>query len=118
MEGHQLDFGLLGDQPCVESPDPLGFDSLAADLAALILRSAASTPFTIGIEAPWGMGKSSLMGAIRAKLDQGDWVSRVQFNAWTADSAGVLEGLIKTVLQKLDSRALWRALWSKRLVGT
>src|SRR5207244_225371 len=36
---------------------------------------------------------------------------------WTAEGDDVLEGLIKTVLEKMDPSALRRALRNKRLVG-
>ena len=110
-------FVLLGDQPHGGDQDPLGFDDLAEDLATLILASRESTPFTLGIEAAWGMGKSSLMGRLCTRLEEEKGVTSVMFNAWTADDGRVLEGLVKTVLNELDPSALRRALRDERLVG-
>lgn len=108
---------LLGDQPYDRPQDPLGFDAIAEELASLILDSRGSTPFTLGIEAAWGMGKSTLMRSLCLRLDEGNGVTAVTFNAWTADDGDVLEGLVKTVLSELDPNALRRALRNEKLVS-
>ena len=54
-------FALLGDHPETGPDDALGFDRVAEQLADMLLASEAVGPFTLGIEAGWGMGKSSLM---------------------------------------------------------
>jgi hypothetical protein len=110
-----LGFRLLGDKPHVEAEDPLGFDRMASDLAQLIFASSQSTPFTLGIEASWGVGKSSLMRRIEQRMKADPNVSTVWFNAWTAQEGEVLEGLIKSVLDEMDPNALRRALRSKRV---
>lgn len=128
-------YELLSDRPCIEVGDPFGFEHLGVRLKRLILNSRASTPFTIGIEAPWGAGKSSLMRQLERQLegeagrsDPGHWWQRlpkprpeveirtVWFNAWTAAEADVQEGLVKSVLQALDRRILARALRKKKLM--
>jgi CheY-like chemotaxis protein len=115
------DFRLLGDQPYSQREDPFDFNALAADLKTLILASRNSTPFTIGIEASWGRGKSSLMAQVRDALCHGDTegveIRTVAYNAWTAEGQDVLEGLVKSVLQAMDKNALRRALRNRRLVG-
>jgi CheY-like chemotaxis protein len=111
----QLKFRLLGDQPHVAQKDPLGFDQMASDLTHLIVSSAGSTPFTLGIEASWGAGKSSLMRRIEEQVTRDPTVSTVWFNAWTAQEGEVLEGLIKSVLDQMDPNVLRRALRSKRV---
>lgn len=108
---------LLGDQPYDRPQDPLGFDGIAEELARLILDSRGSTPFTLGIEAAWGMGKSTLMQSLCTRLGEENGVTAVTFNAWTADDGGVLEGLVKTVLSELDPNALRRAMRNEKLIG-
>jgi predicted KAP-like P-loop ATPase len=108
---------LLGDSPHAAESDPLGFSELAEDLAQLILGSRGATPFTLGVEASWGMGKSTLMGRLHARLKREPAVTPVWFNAWTADNNGVLEGLLKTVLNEMDPNVLRRALRNHRLMG-
>jgi CheY-like chemotaxis protein len=113
-------FTLLGDQPHSGEEDPLGFRELAESLAQLIVASRRSTPFTLGIEAGWGMGKSTLMARLREHLERDREtanVKTVEFNAWTADETGVLEGLVKTVLNEMDANVLRRALRKKQLMS-
>jgi hypothetical protein len=111
-------FVLLGDHPHDGNDDPLGFDRLVEDLASLVLDSRASTPFTIGVEAAWGMGKSTLMGSLCTRLGREQTITTVMFNAWTADGGGVLEGLVKTVLNELDDSVLRRALRNQQLMSS
>ena len=108
---------MLGDQPYGGSSDPLGFDDTVDHLTSLILASSDSTPFTLGIEAPWGRGKSTMMGRLEARLSLVEGLETVRFNAWTADDGQVLERLVKTVLVRLDKRILRRALRNRTLVG-
>ncbi len=109
-------FTLLGDQPYELDRDPLGFDALVSDLADLVLESRGSTPFTLGLDAGWGMGKSSLMRKLRSTLDGYDNVTTVWFNAWTSEGNSVLEGLIKSVLDRIDPNILRRSLRRQHLV--
>src|SRR5215216_4571114 len=116
-QGVRGSFRLLGDQPAHTQSDALGFDAIADELTRIVLSSGAATPFTIGIEADWGMGKSSLMRGVREKLDGANsaLVTTVWFNAWTADEGEVLEGLIKAVLDRMDPNSLRRALRDDRI---
>ncbi|KQV04497.1 MULTISPECIES: P-loop NTPase fold protein [unclassified Kitasatospora] len=105
-------FSLLNDEPVhgAGDEDVLGTARAARDLARLIQVSRAATPFTIAIDADWGMGKSSLMHQIEAELSADRSVECVWFNAWTADGTDALEGVIKSVLQRFD-RSLLRRVW-------
>ncbi|MFJ8055421.1 P-loop NTPase fold protein [Streptomyces sp. NPDC096142] len=106
-----MKFSLLSDEP-VSAPegDLLGAGTAARQLATLIHDSRAATPFTLAVDAGWGMGKSSLMGLVRAELKPRADVRTVWYNAWSATGPDVLEGLIKTVLMTFDKRLLRRAL--------
>lgn len=125
------DFVLLNDQPVGESSnqDILGTADAAARIADLIIASRHLAPFTLGIDASWGMGKSSLMHQVKIKLEEKNQKNRgeksgksrsnevelVWFNAWTSEGASALEGLIKSVLAQLDENYLRRAL--RKMVG-
>jgi CheY-like chemotaxis protein len=144
-------YRLLGDEPYLGAGDPFGFDEIGSELAQLILRSRESTPFTVGIEATWGRGKSSLMGQLRRRLTPAEQpksslldrlrrrlgrrsrspgtadgeveIRTVSYNAWTAEGADVLEGLIKAVLDAIDPSIVRKAmrnekLWALARVGT
>lgn len=110
-------FLLLGDQPDRAVEDPLGFDRVVRELTTLILESGDSTPYTLGIEATWGMGKSTLMGALQERLRGTDGVTPIQFNAWTAEEGRALEAFIKTVLEKIGAGVLRRALYKQRAIS-
>ncbi|MER5866008.1 P-loop NTPase fold protein [Kitasatospora sp. NPDC002040] len=110
-----MDFLLLNDEPVrgdSTGEDVLGTARAARDLAALIQASRAATPFTVAIDADWGMGKSSLMHRIEAVLQEDRTVECVWFNAWTANGTDALEGVIKSVLQRFD-RNLLRRIWHR-----
>jgi CheY-like chemotaxis protein len=114
-------YKLLGDKPSEDGHDPLGFEQMARDLAQLIRVSSSSTPFTLGIQASWGEGKSSLMGRLRRLLtdfpDEGPEVRVATFNAWSSNASSVQEGLIRTVLLQLDGKILERAAKKRKLAG-
>ncbi|MBC3840917.1 hypothetical protein GXW82_13515 [Streptacidiphilus sp. 4-A2] len=106
-------FSLLNDEPVSHAEqDLLGAVGAASHLSSLLLDSRASTPFTLAVDAGWGMGKSSLMRLVKADLDRAPEVHTVWFNAWTAKGPDALEGLIKSVLTKFDRRSLRRMLYA------
>lgn len=51
-----------------KSQDRIGFKVYAEALSAFIASPDTATPLTIGIDAPWGQGKTSLMWMIRNEL--------------------------------------------------
>ncbi|MFE0380750.1 P-loop NTPase fold protein [Streptomyces inhibens] len=104
-------FALLNDEPVAESgADLLGAGRAARQLAGLLVASRGSTPFTLAVDAGWGMGKSSLMRLVDAELALAPEVETVWYNAWTSTGADALEGLIKSVLMRFDRRVLRRGL--------
>ena len=108
------EFVLLDDQPVPEpdGADVLGMGAAVSDLAGLILRSRESAPFTLGIDAGWGMGKSSMMLQLKTVLDaqRHQGVVTSWFNAWTAQENDALAGLIKSALMSVDENVLRRTL--------
>jgi acid phosphatase type 7 len=111
-------FRILGDLPDRSANDPLGFDETARNLTAIVVSSRAAAPFTLGIEGGWGTGKSSLMARVEGNLRRDHpEVTTVLFNAWTAADGDALEGLIKSVLNRLDPSVLRRVARNKRLAG-
>jgi hypothetical protein len=49
--------------------DKLGYEAYARTIAALITHKETVAPLTIGIKAPWGAGKTSLMKRVQYLLD-------------------------------------------------
>jgi CheY-like chemotaxis protein len=106
------EFLVLNDAPVGEgdNPDLLESSQMARGLADLILASRTAAPFTLAVDADWGMGKSSLLRGLSTTLAAEPAVSTVWFNAWTSGSASALEGLIKSVLAGLDRNVVRRAV--------
>lgn len=111
MVASEQRLALLNDEPVdTAGTDLLGSGQAARQLAGLLVASRASTPFTLAVDAGWGMGKSSLMRLVDAELTSVPEVHTVWYNAWTSTGADALEGLIKSVLMRFDRRLLRRAL--------
>jgi hypothetical protein len=51
--------------------DRLGYEAYARTIASLITHEETKPPLTIGIKAPWGAGKTSLMKRVQHLLDGG-----------------------------------------------
>lgn len=107
-------FVVLNDAPLGAAPgdDLLEATEVARNLADLIVASRSAAPFTLAVDAAWGMGKSSLMHRLESTLAVEPGVSVVWFNAWTSGRASALEGLIKTVLLRFDRNVIRRAVRS------
>jgi CheY-like chemotaxis protein len=105
---------LLNDLPAERfDEDVLGVTEVAAGLASVLQASLKSSPFVLAIDAGWGMGKSTLLQQLERELNGRPEVIKLHFNAWTAEGESALEGLIKSVLMKLDRNLLRR--WLRQL---
>jgi CheY-like chemotaxis protein len=105
-------YRLLGDQPHTQPKDALGLDQIAKKLKELILLSGESTPFTIGIEASWGRGKSSLMRRLAYELDpEGQPIERAdeaprppalhRLRAWLRSQPGTVQDRLDRVFVRI-----------------
>jgi CheY-like chemotaxis protein len=105
---------VLNDAPLGDGADEdlLKITQVARSLADLIVASRNTAPFTLAIDAAWGMGKSSLLHRLDVTLAAEAGISTVWFNAWTSGRASALEGLIKSVLLRFDRNVIRRALRS------
>jgi uncharacterized protein YjbI with pentapeptide repeats len=105
------------DQPSID--DVLGFAPLANALHALVDDEGTDLPLTIAVTAPWGAGKSSLMGQLEARLRSPpvgyepyrEWAT-VSFDAWRYERAERLwAALAKEIYTQPMSRMdFWQAL--------
>ncbi len=73
-----VESALSGDQPA--DVDRLGVAPLADGLARLLMLPQ-TRPLTVGVQAPWGWGKSSFVGFVRGAL-----IRRAPSNAGTAEA--------------------------------
>ncbi|WP_433892091.1 P-loop NTPase fold protein [Streptomyces sp. CA-111067] len=112
-------FALLNDEPVTdETLDLLGARRASTQLTGLLVASRHQTPLTMAVDAGWGMGKSSLMRLVDTQLRRHREVHTVWYNAWTSTGADALEGLIKSVLMRVDPNILRRALRRVTRPGT
>ena len=106
---------MLNDQPVSDDGDDmLGTAGIAERLASIIQVSRSAAPLVMAIDGGWGVGKSTLLTQIEARLPDKPEVIKLRFNAWTAEGENALESLIKSVLLELDPRVVRR--WARKLV--
>ena len=61
----------LLDKPITgSSKDLLGFRQLAITLATVVLSQSNASTITLGIDGPWGSGKSSILQLLKEELQQ------------------------------------------------
>ena len=65
----------------VGDADALGLGRIAAGLSEFLRNAATEPPLTVAVTGPWGSGKSSLMGLLKADLERVGY-RPVWFNAW------------------------------------
>jgi hypothetical protein len=90
------EFRILLDAPSTKPG--LGFDFYAKALATVVRSSAPR--FAVGIFGDWGSGKTTLMDAIRARLQGDPSILLVEFNAWRYERERHLVGPLLDVLRE------------------
>lgn len=111
-----VDYRLINDRPASAVSDLLESNVTARSLARILRASWVSSPFVLAVDGGWGSGKSTLLGLIAQELRRprshgmnGEpEIHAIEFNAWTAENSESLEGLIKSVLVKLDPNLVRR----------
>lgn len=105
----------------VSQEDLLGFSDYVEALAQFLESKETQKPLTIGIDAPWGGGKSTLMRMLEIRLapksiegarwwqrKQTDGFFNVWFNAWKYDEEESLWGaLVLEILEKVGVQLGW-----------
>jgi predicted KAP-like P-loop ATPase len=96
------DFTVLLDDPA-QTPG-LGFNAYADALAGIVAHSRAE--FAVGIFGTWGSGKTTLMRAIKARLEGRDDIVSVWFTAWRYEKEPhLIVPLLDVVREELERRA-------------
>ena len=100
------DFGVMplrDDNP--SRVDLLGFDDIVVAVESTITREDLQ-PMTVGINAPWGGGKTTVLQLLKEKLEARDDVLVVYVSPWEYDrSTDAKATLIGAVLECLDGQA-------------
>lgn len=95
----------LADKP--SSIDLLNFADYADALADFITDPKTEKPLTIGIDAAWGMGKTTLMEMIQTRLERRSFPT-VWFNAWKYDKEESLwAALVLKILADVRKKFNW-----------
>ena len=97
--------------------DYLNF-GVVADACAKLLQQADGQPISVGVSGGWGVGKSSLVRMIAARLDEGTRPEEntyvvVTFNPWLYQD---FEGARSALLQMVGDEVLRRASTSEGLL--
>jgi energy-coupling factor transporter ATP-binding protein EcfA2 len=104
-----VDFRVLLDSPA-EHPG-LGFDNYAEALAEVVVSSRAE--FAVGIFGRWGSGKTTLMKAIKRKLDRDESVVSVWFPAWRYEKdPNLILPLLDVLREALEDRDRGERGWA------
>ncbi|MEU6674546.1 P-loop NTPase fold protein [Streptomyces sp. NPDC046925] len=81
--------------------DLLGFTSIV-DTVVAALQSPSLNPVTIGINAPWGGGKSTVLGLLQRKLTEQSGYRVIRLDPWEFDDQFDVRGaVVGEVLQDL-----------------
>jgi predicted KAP-like P-loop ATPase len=81
--------------------DDFGLDKITESIASVLLSRISADGYTIGIEAEWGAGKSSLINFVAERLASEKYVHKViQFQPWLI---GTKETLLSSFFQLLIS---------------
>ena len=68
-----------------ESEDELGYTSYAKELVKLLDNTISQRAFAVGVNAKWGMGKTSFLDLVKNNLDREKYIV-VDFNPWNSNS--------------------------------
>ena len=78
------------------------FDIQAKKIASFIMDDKTPTPFSIGINGEWGDGKTTLLNAIKKRIElcNKNDVRVIEFNAWKYERTDVVAGLFQHIEDK------------------
>lgn len=109
------EFAILGDDPANIETDCLDFQTFVKPFADRIIRSVSNTPFTIGIFADWGQGKTTIMHILKNQLEEKKCPT-VWFDPWKYNNReDVWKGLAYTLVTQIrDNSSLWDEIRRKK----
>ncbi|WP_114418016.1 P-loop NTPase fold protein [Marinospirillum perlucidum] len=87
--------------------DQFGFVGMAKKLAPSIVQASKGDGIVIGLEGPWGSGKTSLLNFLRAELaaNDGENVHTITIAPWlNGDSSPLVSALLDPMAAILDSQ--------------
>ena len=108
-------YSILGDSPPSVAEDTLRFGAFVEPFADRLIASVDNTPFTVGIYADWGQGKTTVMQMLRTHLEMRGCVT-IWFDPWKYNSReAVWKGLALTLASQVrEKQTLLREYRRKR----
>ena len=93
------------DQPIQKADeDRFGRSDFAKRIAQVIAKRTDSSSIVIGIHAPWGEGKTSVLNMIIEELDRHENIEYLRFNPWRfPDEAQLLKHFFNILAEKIDA---------------
>src|ERR1051325_11821204 len=93
------------DQPIQKADeDRFGRSDFAKRIAQVIAKRTDSSSIVIGIHAPWGEGKTSVLNMIIEELDRHENIEYLRFNPWRfPDEAQSLKHFFNILAEKIDA---------------
>ncbi|UXN58118.1 KAP family NTPase [Phyllobacterium zundukense] len=101
------------------SADEYGFNDIARKLAPSLVDAAKSDGMVIGIEGPWGSGKTSLLNFLKKQLasEQANQLHVITLAPWlTGDNISLIESLTEAmadILDKEEEKSNPSGFWSR-----
>ena len=93
-------FSILGDSPVGVDRDRLNFTTFVEPFAERLIGSVANSPFTVGIFADWGQGKSTVMQMLRTEVSK-KGCPTIWFEPWKHNTReAVWKGLALTLVME------------------
>lgn len=97
------DFKFLRDKPLETSKElsdsKFGHDEISITLSKIVAK--CPTPFTIGLFAKWGAGKSTVANALREQLPKSN-IPVVIFDVWKHEGDALRRTFLKEMVQQLE----------------
>jgi len=96
---------MFSDQPIKESnQDRFGRATFAKRIAQVISQREEAESIVIGLHAPWGEGKTSVLNMISQELKENENILIVNFNPWRfPDESTLLKHFFKFLAEKFDA---------------
>jgi len=96
-------YSILGDSPVDATRDCLNFGKFVTPFAARLIQSVDNTPFTVGILADWGQGKSTVMRMLKTSLEE-QGCATAWFEPWKyTGREAVWKGLALTLVREINA---------------
>ena len=102
QDDHHSDVAFTDDPINAAKDDILGREAFA-DAIQRILRGlrAPGSSAVVGLQGPWGSGKSSVLNLLQPKLERSDWMT-TRFNPWeVSDLDSLLRGFFTSLSEAL-----------------